>query len=59
MAEVRHDLLTQEHSVRIATMVQLAEQGISAVTPEITRNFYHYSIGLLGMCLVAEDIFYA
>lgn len=59
MAEVRDDLLTQEHSARMATMMQLAEQAISTVTPEITRNLYHHSVGLLGACLAGEDILHA
>ena len=40
MAEMKEQLLQQDHSTRIASMIQAAEQAINSVTTEIASDMY-------------------
>lgn len=56
MAEVREQLLTQQHPNRVATMMQLAEQAISSVTLPKVSNLVSYMLSVLPRCILEEDI---
>lgn len=56
MAEVRDQVLNQSHQQRIATLMQVAEQTIAAVTAEKVRNMDHHLIQILPRCLHFQDI---
>ena len=58
MVEVRYDLLQQPHQLRLATMMQLAEQAIEVVTCEKIRRLYHHSLTHIPACLAGEDIYH-
>lgn len=57
MAEVREQLLTEQHPNRVATMMQLAEQAISSVTLPKVSNLVSYMLSVLPRCILEEDIF--
>lgn len=56
MAEIRHQLLTEDHQRRLASMMQIAEQTITSVTPDKALNFFHKSLSYLPSCLAHDDI---
>lgn len=56
MAEIRYDLLQQEHQQRLASMMQMAEQSVSSVTITKVRQLYQHSLTLLPACLAEDDI---
>lgn len=56
MAEIRDDLLQQQQQQRVATMMQLAEQAIAAITIDKVHNMYQHMLTLLPACMAGEDI---
>lgn len=56
MAETRDDLLQQQQQQRVASMMQLAEQAIAAITIEKVHNIYQHMLTLLPACMAGEDI---
>lgn len=59
MAEVRHQILEEDQQRRIATMMQIAEQSISAVTTEKVRNMDHHLLQILPQCMDLQNIYVA
>ena len=57
LAEVRHELLTQPHQQRMATLAQLAEQGINVVTAQKMQAAFRGMQRYLPACFGREDIF--
>ena len=57
LAEVRHELLTQPHQQRMATLAQLAEQGINVVTAQKLQAAFRGMQRYLPACFGREDIF--
>ena len=56
MAEIREQLIQQDHPSRIASMTQAAEQAVDSVSVEIASNMYHKTLTYLPACLAGEDI---
>ena len=55
-AEVRDQLLQQTHQMRMATMVQLAEQAVSDITIGKVRNFHNHILSVLLACLLGDEV---
>ena len=56
MAEVRDQLLNQDHPNRIATMMQVAEQSIDAVTLPKIQQLHARMLAILPTCIRPIDI---
>ena len=56
MSEIRDELLEQLHQQRVASMMQLAEQAIAAISREKVHRLYQHSLTLLPACIAGEDI---
>ena len=57
LEEVRDQMLQQPHQQRLATLAQISEQNLDAITPDICRASWRQMRLLIPRCLRQEDIF--
>lgn len=56
MADVRDQLLGEDHPQRTATMMQVAEQSIGALTLSKIKQLHAHMFAILPSCIREEDI---
>ena len=56
MAEVRNQLLGEDHPQSTATMMQVAEQSIGALTLSKIKQLHAHMFAILPSCIGEEDI---
>jgi len=56
LEETRPHMITMNHDDRMATLAQLGEQAVAAITPDACRNWFLHTQRKITACFQQEDI---